>query len=295
MKRGGHSVNKNLCCKIAIVTGANAGMGKATVAALADKGYKVIMLCRNLERGKSALQELQHQNKRDITLMQCDLSNMEDIRNFTDEFKTTYQYLDVLVNNAGVISLDRRETKDGLEEQFGVNHIGHFLITLRLLDWMKKGSRIINVTSGAHKVGKIHFDDYNLNKGFSVIKAYSQSKLANVLFTRALAERLKDKGITVNCCHPGAVATSIGVDRTTGFGKTITGILKPFFLTPQEGARTAIHLATSSKVKGITGKYFYRCQISKTSKAAKSKMDARKLFELSENITGELFELQEDL
>ncbi len=273
--------------KIAVVTGANSGMGKATVAALADLGYTVIMLCRSKERGEAALQELTNQHKRDISLMQCNLGSMADIRRFTDEFKQIYDRVDVLINNAGVISLDRRETVDGIEEQFGVNHIGHFLLTLRLLDTMEAGSRIVVVASGAHKVGKIHFEDYNLRRQFNVVKAYSQSKLANILFTRELALRVKDMGITVNCLHPGAVATSMGVDRNTGFGKTITGLLKYIFLTPEEGARTAIYLATSPKVSNTTGKYFYKGQMAKTSKAAKSKKAAKRLFELSEQLTDE--------
>jgi NAD(P)-dependent dehydrogenase (short-subunit alcohol dehydrogenase family) len=275
--------------KIAVVTGGNSGMGKATVAALADQGYTVIMLCRNLERGTIALEELKQATDRDIELMQCDLGDMENIRTFTDEFKAKYPRIDVLVNNAGVVSLNRRETVDGLEEQFGVNHIGHFLLTLRLLSCMKEGSRIVNVASGAHKVGKIHFNNYNLIKGFNVVTAYGQSKLANVLFTRELAQRVKDRGITVNCCHPGAVATSMGVDRATGFGKKITGLLRPIFLTPEEGAKTAIYLATSQDVSKVTGKYFYKCQKAKTSKAAKSRKYAKQLIELSEKITGEVF------
>ncbi len=276
--------------KVAIVTGGNSGMGKATVAALADQGYTVILLCRNEIRGEAALQELRNNHEtRDIRLMQCDLGSMADIRRFTEEFIKKFAKLDVLVNNAGVISLNRRETQDGLEEQFGVNHIGHFLLTLRLLPCMCSGSRIVVVASGAHKVGKIHVHDYNLNKGFHVVKAYGQSKLANILFTRELAGRIKQLGITVNCCHPGAVATSMGVDRDTGFGKSITMLLKPIFLTPEEGAKTAIYLATSPDVLNVTGKYFYRCQMAKTSKLAKSRKLAKELFELSEKITGEFF------
>jgi len=280
--------------KVAVVTGGNSGMGKATVAALADKGYSVVMAVRSSERGEAARKELlEKKQQRDIRVMQCDLSSMESVRNFTEEFKDNYSSLDVLVNNAGVISLSRRETVDGLEEQFGVNHIGHFLLTLGLISCMKKGSRIINVASGAHKIGKIHFDDYNLTKGFKllyVIRAYGQSKLANILFTRELAERLRDREIMVNCCHPGAVATSIGVDRNTGFGKGITSCLKPFFLTPEEGAMTAVYLATEAMGGMVTGKYFYRNQMAKTSKAAKSRKMARELFQLSENITGVTFE-----
>jgi len=273
--------------KIAVVTGGNSGMGKATVAALADHGFTVVMLCRNKARGEAALQDLLEKDGRDIRLMQCDLGRMEDIRKFTEEFDEQYPRVDVLINNAGVVALDRRETYDGLEEQFGVNHIGHFLLTLRLAKKMDRGSRIIVVASGAHKVGKIYFDDYNLTQSFNPIKAYSQSKLANILFTRELALRLKDRGITVNCCHPGAVATSMGVDRTTGFGTKVTGLLKPIFLTPEEGARTAIYLATDPEGGKVTGKYFYRCQMSSTSKAAKSRKQAKQLFELSEKLTGE--------
>lgn len=181
---------KSLNGKIALVTGANSGMGMATTKALADMGATVVMLCRNEKRGMESLNILLEKSDRKLDLMFCDLGDFSSI---------------------------------------------------------------------------IHFEDINLTKGFNVIKAYSQSKLANVLFTRELARRLKNKKITVNCCHPGAVATNIGISRETGFGKTISGMLKPFFQTPEQGARTAIYLATSKKVKGITGEYFYKCKITKSS------------------------------
>ncbi|MBR4144579.1 MAG: SDR family oxidoreductase [Lachnospiraceae bacterium] len=277
----------NLDGKIAIVTGANSGMGMATVEALSDKGATVIMLCRSEERGKEAILKLTENKERNLDLILCDLGDYESIRNFAKAVKEKYDHIDILVNNAGFISLDRQETKEGLERQFGINHIGHFLLTKELLELMGKGSRIVNVASGAHKTGKIHFDDINLTKGFNVIKAYSQSKLANVLFTRELARRVADRGITVNCCHPGAVATNIGIDRNTGFGKTITGLLKPFFQTPMEGARTAIFLASDKSVENITGGYFYKCKIAKSSKRSKSKKLAKKLFELSEKLVSD--------
>ena len=273
--------------KIAIVTGANSGMGMATVEALSDMGTSVIMLCRSEERGRQAVAALTKEKERKLDLMLCDLGEFASIRSFVRSVKEKYPRVDILINNAGFISLDRQETKDGMERQFGINHLGHFLLTTLLLDWMPAGSRIVNVASGAHKVGKIHFDDINLRHGYNVVKAYSQSKLANVLFTRELAARLKDREITVNCCHPGAVATNMGVDRDTGFGKTVTGLLKPFFLTPAEGAATAIYLATDEAVSHISGGYFYRCQIAKSSKRSKSRRDARKLFALSEEMVGE--------
>ena len=270
--------------KLAIVTGANSGMGMATVEALSDEGARVIMLCRNEKRGREAFEKLMEKKDRQIELMFCDLGDYSSIRLFVSQIKEKYDRIDILVNNAGFISLDRQETKEGLERQFGINHIGHFLLTTKLLDLMGEGSRIVVVASGAHKAGKIHFDDINLKHGYNVVKAYSQSKLANVLFTKELSKRLKDRGITVNCCHPGAVATNMGVDRETGFGKTITGLLRPFFQTPAEGARTAIFLATDESVKDITGEYFYSCKIAECSKRANDPELAKRLYEFSEEL-----------
>jgi len=282
---------KSLNGKIALVTGANSGMGMATTKALADMGATVVMLCRNEKRGRKAFNILKEKSDRKLDIMFCDLGDFSSIRAFAEAFHQKYEKLDILVNNAGFISLDRQITKDGLERQFGVNHIGHFLLTMKLIDLFEEGGRIVNVASGAHKTGNIHFEDINLTKGFNVIKAYSQSKLANVLFTRELARRLKNKKITVNCCHPGAVATNIGISRETGFGKTITGMLKPFFQTPEQGARTAIYLATSTNVKDITGQYFYKCKIAKSSKRSKDMKLAKRLFDFSEKIVGEKYQL----
>jgi len=275
----------NLDNKIAIVTGANSGMGMATVEALSDEGATVIMLCRSKKRGEEAFEKLMAKPERKIELMLCDLEDFSSINAFVKSIRDKFEKVDILVNNAGFISLDRQISKEGFEKQFGINHLGHFLLTTQLVELMVEGSRIINVASGAHKVGKIHFDDINLEKGYNVIKAYSQSKLANVLFTRELARRLKDKGITVNCCHPGAVATNIGIDRNTGFGKTITSILKPFFQTPVEGARTAIFLAVDDSVKNISGEYFYKCKIAPSSKRSKDMELARKLYDFSEEMS----------
>jgi NAD(P)-dependent dehydrogenase (short-subunit alcohol dehydrogenase family) len=270
--------------KTAIVTGANSGMGMATARALLDEGATVIMLCRSEKRGKEAYEKLLEDGNCRTYLILADLGDYDSIRNFTKQVKERFDKIDILVNNAGFIALDRQETKEGLERQFGINHVGHFLLTTELLDMMGEGSRIVNVASGAHKTGKIHFDDINLHKGFNVFKAYSQSKLANVLFTRELARRVKDRGIAVNCCHPGAVATNIGIDRETGFGKTVTRLLKPFFQTPEQGAATAIFLATDESVKDITGEYFYKCKVAKSSKRSKDMELAKRLFEFSEQL-----------
>ena len=277
---------KTLSGKTAIVTGANSGMGRATVEALSDMGAMVIMLCRDEVRGQVAYEELSEKKDRSLDLILCDLGDYASIRSFVREVRRKYDRIDILVNNAGFISLDRQETKEGLERQFGVNHIGHFLLTMGILPLMREGSRIVNVASGAHKAGRIHFNDINLHRGFNVITAYSQSKLANVLFTKELSLRLKNRGIAVNCCHPGAVATNMGVDRKTSFGRNITRMLKPFFLTPEEGAKTAIFLASDESVRNITGEYFYNCKVTRSSRRSRNPHLARKLFHLSMKMIG---------
>lgn len=162
---------KRLLGKNAIVTGANSGMGRATARALLGEGATVIMLCRNEKRGKEAYNELVKDGNSRTYLILCDLGDYESVRAFARQVREQFGRVDVLLNNAGFISLDRQETKEGLERQFGINHIGHFLLTTELLDLMGEGARIVNVASGAHKVGKIHFDNVNLHKGFNVIKA----------------------------------------------------------------------------------------------------------------------------
>jgi NAD(P)-dependent dehydrogenase (short-subunit alcohol dehydrogenase family) len=275
--------------KIALVTGANSGMGRATVAALADKGLHVVMLCRDERRGEEARAQIAQNPARSVDLMLCDLGSMQSIRRFTEAFRQKYGRLDVLVNNAGVITPARRETADRLELQFGVNHIGHFLLTLSLLGPLSQAaSRIVIVGSGAYKIGRIHFDDYNLTRGYNAARSYGQSKLANLLFARELARRLNDRGVgvTVNVAHPGAVGTQMGVDRSTGFGKTIMKVLGTVFLTPEDGARTAVFLATDDSVAGVSGEYFYKSRVWPTSERGRDMAAARRLFDLSESICG---------
>lgn len=274
---------------VAIVTGANSGMGKATSVELARTGAAVVMLCRNRARGEEALNEVRSlSGNNSIEMMVCDLASQKSIENFCREFKKKYSRLDILVNNAGLMSSKRHETADGYELQFGVNHLGHFLLTNHLLDMMiaSAPSRIVVVSSGAHKAGKIHFEDVNLKKNYSSFKAYSQSKLANILFTHELAERLKGTGVTVNCLHPGVVATGIGINRDTGLGKFIYRLSKLFMESPEKGAGTAIYLAISPDVEGVTGKYFYRKKPIQSSKRSYNKDDAKKLWDMSEMMTG---------
>ncbi|TDL30945.1 SDR family oxidoreductase [Jeotgalibacillus sp. S-D1] len=275
--------------KIALVTGANSGMGLATTVELAKQGMHVVMLCRNPRKGKVAWISAKEQSRsQEITLMNADLGSMESIREFAAEFKKKFDHLDILVNNAGVVSLKRQLTDDGFESQLGVNHLGHFLLTNLLLDELKKSQagRIIVVSSGAHKWGKIDFDDPHFEKGYNVAKGYGRSKLANILFTKALAKRLEGTNVTVNAVHPGAVATNLGVNRKTEFGRSITRVLKPFFQTAEEGAKTAVYLATSNEVADVSGRYFYKMKEVDVSEDAKNEWLAEELWGWSEERVG---------
>lgn len=275
--------------KVVLITGANSGIGKATATELARMGATVIMACRSKQRGEEALLEVKDKSgSKKVDLMLCDLASLDNIRAFCDDFKKKYDRLDVLINNAGVILSGRRLTRDGFELQFGVNHLGHFLLTNLLLDLITKSSpaRIINVSSGAHKTGHISFEDLGLEKGYNIIKAYSRSKLANVLFTYELARRLEGTGVTVNCLHPGAVSTNMGVNRETGFGKLIHRMLEVFFQTPLEGAATSIYLASSREVEGVTGKYYYKKQPIESSDRSHDIELAKRLWNVSEVVVG---------
>lgn len=274
----------------ALVTGANSGMGLATTIALAKLGAHVVMLCRSQERGEAALAEARRASGPDasIELMLGDLASLASIRAFAASFLAKHDVLDVLVNNAGVVTVTRQTTADGFEAMMGINHLGHFLLTHLLLDAIVRApqGRIVNVSSGAHKIGRIDWSNPHLARGFRVWTGYAQSKLANILFTRELAKRLAGTNATANSLHPGAVGTNIGVNRDTGFGKAVHALLRPFFLTPAQGADTAVFLASSPDVRTVSGEYFYRRKASPVSARAEDDERARQLWAWSEREVG---------
>lgn len=275
--------------KTVLITGGNSGMGLATTVEMARRGAQVIMACRSRKRGEEALAEAKRQSgSPDITLMLCDLASFDSIRSFAEAFRSNYPVLDVLINNAGVVTLKRELTSDGYEMDLGVNHLGHFLLSNLLLDTLKAAEqgRIVVVASGAYKIGKLYLEDHTLSRGFNPAKAYARSKLANILFTRELAAHLQHTGVTVNAVHPGAVGTSIGVNRETGFGRPVLKLLSYFFLTPEQGADTAIYLATAPELRAVTGQYYYRRAIKELSPRAKDRAEAGRLWNWSLEQTG---------
>ena len=276
--------------KIVIVTGANAGIGKATAAALADKGATVVLACRSKERGETALSELSCVNGRCFALMQLDLADLDSVRAFAAAFATRYGRLDVLVNNAGILGGQRATTKQGFEMAFGVNYLGAFLLTMLLLPLLEQSEqgRVVMMTSIAHGWVDVRFDDLNYTHGYNRFLAYGHSKLCNLLFTRALAEKLRARGsrVTINAVHPGIVATDIVVNRANDRFRWVASAMKLLFMTSDEGAKTSVYLASDPALDRVSGEYFYRCRIEPSSEASKNLASANRLYDVSLKLCG---------
>jgi NAD(P)-dependent dehydrogenase (short-subunit alcohol dehydrogenase family) len=265
--------------KIIVITGATSGIGKETAIGLAKLGATIVMTTRDDARGKEIKNEIiKTTGNKSIDVFHCDLASFESIRNFCTKFKTKYNQLHVLINNAGTWDFKRRESKDSIENIFATNYLAPFLMTNLLLDVIQKSkpARIINVTSGLHS-GTINFDDIEFKHNFSGMKAYGQSKLAIILFTRLLSEKLKGTGVTVNCVHPGMNRTNLGRDAGT-FSKIGFKLLGK---DPKKGAETSICLASSKELEDITGEYFVNKKIKQSSKESYDMDLAKKLWDIS--------------
>jgi NAD(P)-dependent dehydrogenase (short-subunit alcohol dehydrogenase family) len=271
--------------KIAIVTGSNTGIGKETARGLAARGAKVVLACRDMAKAQAARDDIARTTGRDdVTAMALDLGSKASIRAFAEQFKASYSRLDVLVNNAGVWSTSRKTTADGFESTFGVNHLGTFLLTHELLPLLEASapSRVVVVSSGLHYRGRMDWEDLQFERrGFSGSEAYNQSKLANVLFTLALARRLEGAGVTVNAIHPGVVATEL----TRDYPRFLVKFFHLFLLTPEQGAACSLHVATSPEAATVTGQYFEKSKPKIPARTADR--DAQeKLWALSERLWG---------
>jgi len=271
-----------------MITGPSSGIGRATALALARMGAALVLVCRDRGRGEETIAEIERTTgSRAVDLMLADLSAQQSIRQLAHDFLATNRPLHVLVNNAGVVNLRRELTADGIERVFAVNHLAYFLLTHLLLDRLTASApaRIVNVASDAHRWGAIDFDDLGGQRRYRTMRIYGQSKLANILFTYELSRRLANGKVTVNCLHPGAVATGLG--RNNGaWAKALITLLRPFFRTPQDGAATSIYLAASPAVEGTSGKYFSNCKEARSSAASYDVETARRLWTLSAQLTG---------
>lgn len=272
--------------KTCLVTGANSGIGFVIARELAMMGGRIVLVCRDGSKGKTALDRIRLEtDSQSVELMIANLASLNSVRKLVTDFKLAHKNLHVLVNNAGLILGKRKVTLDGLEETFQVNYLSHFLLTYLMLDVLKASSpsRIVNISSSAHYNGRMNFEDLQQEKGYGAMKAYCQSKLAQVLFTRELSERLKESGVCVNSVHPGAVRTKWG-DEAGALGIGIR-LARPFMASAEKGAQTPIYVATSPELEGVSGKYFSNKKIKEPSSESKSDEEAKKLWEISSSLS----------
>lgn len=277
--------------KTVLITGGNSGIGKETAVGLAKLGAEVVFTSRDTTRGDAAAADIKQRAGRDVAWMPLDLASLESVRSFADEFLGRYPHLDVLINNAGLMQQHRTETKDGFETSFGVNHLGHVLLTSLLLDRLKAAapSRIVVVASEAHRQARsgLDFSDLQAERRYGGFDAYGKSKLANILYARELARRLEGTGVTVNSLHPGTIATGFGQDGdTSGLFAFAFSLARPFFKKADKGAETSIYLASSPDMDGVTGTYFSDCREKAPSPAGQDGEAARRLWEVSESLVG---------
>lgn len=263
-----------------LVTGASSGIGRATAEELARRGHRVLLVCRDRERGEAAREEIRRATgSGEAHLLLADLSEQAEIRRLAEEVAEEWPALDVLVNNAGTYARERRETPDGVELQLAVNHLAPFLLTRLLRPRLEAAApaRVVTVSSGAHRGARLELDDLQMEGRYDGWRQYCRTKLMNVLFTRELARRWKDAGISANALHPGVVETKL---LRRALGPEIPAV------SPEEGARTPVHLAVSPEVEGVTGRYFRDRRPVEPAPAAKDPEAARKLWERSEELTG---------
>jgi NAD(P)-dependent dehydrogenase (short-subunit alcohol dehydrogenase family) len=274
--------------KVVVVTGANRGIGRETALALARKGAIVVMACRDLGRAVRVAEELKRQSGNPmVDVMHLDVASLQSVRTFARGFMAHYIRLDVLINNAGIFSPGREETSDGLEKTMATNYFGPFLLTHLLVPVLRRtpGARIVNVASALAFRGKIHLRDLQIKRGYNGVRSYAASKMALVLLTLELAERLNGSGVTANALHPGQVNT--GIWKADQWYMAVADFVQKFFsISPEEGAQTSIYLASSEEVQGVTGKYFDAKQPRELPARFHDVQLRKQLYQLSADLTG---------
>lgn len=272
--------------QVVAITGANSGIGKEMARALAGKGAKVVLVCRSLEKGEAAAEEIRRETgSRSVEPMHCDVSELASVVRFADHFRSRYGALHVLMNNAGVYLPQRRETSEGHEATFATNHLGVQLLTVLLLPVLRASapSRVVTTSSAAHHAGRIDLEDLEMRRRYSGMRQYCNTKLMNLLFTRELSRRVIDEGICASAFHPGPVASGFAQDEPGLFGHLVR-LSRPFLLTPQKGATAGIHLATSVEGGVAHGAYYQGRRAIPSSRRARDPELARRLWEATEAI-----------
>lgn len=274
--------------KVALITGATRGIGLEAAKALARLGATVVLVGRDTTRTQDAVAEVRAAAPdAKVDSLLANFNSLKSVRQLAADFKARYPRLDVLLNNAGLIIDPRETTEDGFEATLGINHLAPFVLTHELLGLLKASapSRIINVSSEAHRTAKLDFNDLQAERGYSSFRAYGNAKLANILFTKSLAKRLQGTGVTANCLHPGVVATGFG-HNTKGFMRHLVKLGAPFMLTAEKGARTSVYLASSPEVAGVSGEYFIKSRKAKPTRDARDEALAERLWQVSAELTG---------
>lgn len=274
--------------KTVLITGGTSGIGKATAVTLAAMGAKVVITGRNAERGEAAVEEIKGQSTNaDVGLILADLCVQGEVRRLAETFLARHDRLDVLVNNAGVVLSKRTETPDGIETTLAINHLAPFLLTNLLLEGLEQSApaRVITTSSDAQRWGNMDFDDIQSRRKYRGFPVYGMTKLANIMFTFELAERLKGTGVTANCLHPGSVGTNFG-QNNKGPMALFFRTFKPFMRSPEQGAETLIWLASSPEVEGVSGKFFFDRKEIEAKEIAYDPDVRRRLWEISEELTG---------
>lgn len=273
--------------KAVLVTGGTGGIGLATAAGLAGLGARVGLVGRDESRARKAAERVRAAGG-DVAVFTADVSCQREVRRLAEEVLAAFPRLDVLVNNVGGYWATRHVTDDGLERTFAINHLAPFLLTNLLLDRLKEGApaRVVTVSSGAQAMGRLDFDDLQGERDYNGQRAYNQSKLANVMFTYELARRLEGSGVTANVLHPGVVRTSFGMEDSGRWMRLMRPLVRPFMKSPEQGARTSIHVASSPAVDGVSGQYFANSRPKHSSRASYDVAAAQRLWQVSADLVG---------